>query len=318
VSSIAVLVPTLRRPDDLRRCLDALRRQHSRPDRVLVVRQPSDGETRAVLTQESELPVQEVLVHEPGQVAALNAGLEQAQEDIVAITDDDTTPWPTWIERIRSHFDREPEVGAVGGRDWLYRDGTLLDGSKSSIGQVSWYGRFIAFHHLGRGPAREVDFLKGANMSYRRVAIDSLSVDTGLKGRGVEYNNDFALSLAVKQRGWKVVYDPEVALDHYEARRVESQGRIKGGRRSDADRAVAADKAFNETYIAVKYLPLTRALVHLVFALAVGTGQAPGVGIATLRMGRIGGAGAAMAELRSNVPARLAGAWAGAKARLRT
>jgi GT2 family glycosyltransferase len=317
VTSVAVLVPTWRRPRELARCLDALHAQERAPDRVLVVRRPEDEETRAVLSERGDPGVEEVLVHEPGQVAALNAGLAEVREDVVAITDDDTVAWRDWVRRIAEHFDRDPHLGALGGRDWLYREGALVDGQKGTIGRITWYGRFVAFHHLGRGPAREADLLKGANMSYRRAAVVSLSVDTGLRGQGAEYNNDFALSLATKRRGWRVLYDPDVALDHHESSRRGSEGRIQTGDRTAAQRAVAADKAYNETYIAFRYLPLSRAVLHALFAVAVGTGQAPGVAIATVRIKSIGGRRAAVRELRNTVPARVAGVRAGLKARLR-
>jgi GT2 family glycosyltransferase len=316
-TSVAVLVPTYRRAQELKRCLAALRDQTSTPDRVLVVRRPEDEETAEVLRSFDTLPVDDIRVHEGGQVAALNVGLSELREDVVAITDDDGVPWPNWIEQIRRYFARDPALGALGGRDWLYVDGELVDdGPKRQIGRISWYGRFVAFHHVGRGPAREVDFLKGANMSYRRTALDSLEADTLLRGKGAEYNNDWALSLTVKRRGWKVVYDPGVAIDHLAAPRPDDV-RITSGRRTSAQREVAAAKAFNETYIAFRHLPALRALAHLPFTLAVGGGQAPGVGIAILRRNRIGGTRTALPELRNTASARLGGAVAGLRARVR-
>jgi GT2 family glycosyltransferase len=317
VTSVAVLVPTWRRPRDLARCLDALRAQERAPDRVLVVRRPEDQETRAVLGKRDDPRLQEVLVYEPGQVAALNAGLAEVREDVVAITDDDTVAWRDWIRRIAEHFDRDPELGALGGRDWLYREGALVDGSKSTIGRVTWYGRFAGFHHLGKGAVREVDFLKGANMSFRRAAAAPLRFNSGLRGSGAEYLNDWDFTLALKASGWKLVYDPAVALDHHEGIRAGSQGRIKAGARTSDDRAVAAVKAFNETYIALRHLPAHRAAVHALFAVSVGTRQAPGLLIALVRAKHIGGKRAAVREVRNSVPARIAGMRAGLKARAR-
>jgi GT2 family glycosyltransferase len=317
VTSVAVLVPTWRRPRDLARCLDALRAQERAPDRVLVVRRPEDEETRAVLGERDDPCLQEVLVHEPGQVAALNAGLAEVREDVVAITDDDGAPWPDWIRRIREHFDRDRQLGGLGGRDWVYRDADLQDGDERTIGRVAWYGRFIAFHHLGRGAIREVDFLKGANMSYRRSAIDGIAFDTGLRGGGAQYHNDWAISLAVKRHGWKVVYDPDVAIDHHEGTRPESEKRVKKGARSELDRRIAANKAFNETYVALRYLPLMRVVMHLPFVLALGTTHAPGPGLALVRMRSIGGPRAALVEAVSSIRARGGGALAGARVRIR-
>ena len=47
--SISVMVPTYRRPADLKRCLDALRAQARPADEVLVVARPEDDATHRAL-----------------------------------------------------------------------------------------------------------------------------------------------------------------------------------------------------------------------------------------------------------------------------
>jgi GT2 family glycosyltransferase len=318
MTSVAVLVPSWRRPEDLRRCLRALRSQRRRPDRVVVVRRPDDEQSATVLAAERDgLPVDEVIVREAGQVAALNAGLQALDEDVVAITDDDTAPRPDWIERIASWFSRDPALGALGGRDWVYQGGELQDGAEREVGRVAWYGRFLSFHSKGFGTPREVDFLKGANMSFRRRAIRGLRFDSRLRGRGAEYLNDWAFSLALKKRGWKILYDPAVAIDHHEGARASGDARSVGGERTAEEREVAHMRAFNETYIALRHLPGERALAHLAFALVVGTTVAPGPLLALARMKQLGGPAAAAAEIAGSWKARLGGALAGLRGRVR-
>jgi len=318
MTSVAVLVPTWRRPEDLRRCLRALRSQRRRPDRVVVVRRPEDEQSAAVLASERDgLPVHEVLVRKPGQVAALNAGLEMVGEDVVAITDDDAAPRPDWLERITSWFTRDPALGALGGRDWVYQGGELQEGAEREVGRVAWYGRFLSFHSLGFGTPREVDFLKGANMSFRRGAIRGLRFDSRLRGRGAEYLNDWAFTLALKKRGWKIIYDPAVAIDHHEGARTGGDQRSVGGSRTGEEREVAHMRAFNETYIALRHLPASRALAHLAFAMVVGTTVAPGPLLALARVRQLGGPAAAAAEIAGTWKARLGGALAGLRGRVR-
>jgi GT2 family glycosyltransferase len=318
VTSVAVLVPTWRRPRDLARCLHTLRLQRRAADRVLVVRRQEDEETGKVLAAQAELPLTEVLVEQPGQVAALNAGLDAVTEDVVAITDDDAAPRPDWLEQIDGWFARDQRLGALGGRDWVYHGRELQDGVERNVGRVAWYGRFLSFHHLGTGPAREVDFLKGANMSFRREAIATLRFDGRLRGTGAEYLNDWAFTLAVKREGWKVVYDPAVAIDHYEGTRDNGDARSAGGSasRSAGQRQAALQRAHNETYIAVRHLPAGRALAHMLFAVTMGSSVAPAPGLALARVGALGGPGAAAAEVGGTLRARLAGALAGLRARL--
>jgi hypothetical protein len=76
-------------------------------------------------------------------------------------------------------------------------------------------------------------------------------------------------------------------------------------------------RAFNETYIALRHLPASRALAHLAFALVVGTTVAPGPLLALARVKQLGGPAAAAAEIAGSWKARLGGALAGLRGRVR-
>jgi GT2 family glycosyltransferase len=298
--SIAVLVPTLRRPEDLERCLAGLAAQARRPDRVVVVTRPDDHATHAALARVPiALPLDVVSAPRPGQVAALNAGLAAVREDVVAITDDDGVPRPDWLARIGERFERDPGAGAVGGRDWVRHGTEPVEGEERTVGRVTWYGRFLGFHHLGAGPAREVDFLKGANMAYRRAALPGF--DGELRGRGAEHHNDWAASLHVKRLGWRVVYDPAIAIDHYEGDRGGLDPRLP------SDRAVVADRVHNQTYAAVRYLPGRKAAAHLLFVVLIGTTVAPGIALALRDVARGEPLRAALAALWAGLRGRAAG-----------
>ena len=76
-----------------------------------------------------------------------------------------------------------------------------------------------------RGPPREVDVLKGANMSYRRQRHQGIGFDERLRGAGAQVHFEVALGLAVKRAGWRLIYDPAVAVDHYPAQRFDDDER---------------------------------------------------------------------------------------------
>jgi glycosyltransferase involved in cell wall biosynthesis len=225
---VSVLVPTFRRPADLARCLSALQLQQRAPDEVVVVARPDDQATLTCLDDpavKGALPLRVAIVDTPGQVAALNRGLDAATGDVIAITDDDAAPRPDWARRIETAFESDPQLGALGGRDWVHENGGIVDGTREPVGKVRPSGKIIGNHHLGAGGPREVDLLKGANMSYRRRAIGSIRFDSRLRGAGAQVHNDMAFSMSVKRAGWKLVYDPQVAVDHFPAERFDDDGR---------------------------------------------------------------------------------------------
>lgn len=269
---LSVLVPTFQRPADLARCLGALAKQTRAPDEVILVVRPDDAASLAVLSNhESQIPLRRIFVTVPGQVAALDKGFAVMQGDVVAITDDDAAPRPDWLERIEKHFRGDQTIGGLGGRDFLHENGRMIDGGRAKVGLIQWFGRTIGNHHLGVGLPRDVDFLKGANMSYRREAIAGLVPDKRLRGEGAQPANDWSLSLSVRRRGWRVVYDPAVAVDHYPSVRHDND------QRDQFHWQARANFVHNETLVLLDHLPPFRRYVLMVWALVVGHRYAPGL-----------------------------------------
>jgi cellulose synthase/poly-beta-1,6-N-acetylglucosamine synthase-like glycosyltransferase len=207
-----------------------------------------------------------------GQVNALNAGLDATNADIVAITDDDAAPRSDWLERIEGHFLRDPWLGGVGGRDWVHADGQDRLRGKKIVGRVQWFGRLVGNHHLGIGAAREVDVLKGVNMSFRLAALTGVRFDNHLRGQGAQVCNDLVFCFEVKNKGWRLIYDPAVAVDHYPAVRHDYD------QRTIFNRQACTDLAFNRYWGFLYSMPRNFKRVTVLFWFqTVGTNYHPGV-----------------------------------------
>lgn len=271
--SISVVIPTYRRPDDLKKCLEALKKQTRTPDQTIVVIRNTDLETRSFVEDYNSTTLSLCIanVTNSGQVAALNAGLEEATGDIIAITDDDGVPHRHWLEKIEAHFYADPELGGLGGKDWMYVGDRLVTGEEKTVGKVQWFGRTIGNHHLGVGRPREVEILKGANMSYRRDAISNLRFDHRLLGTGAEVHNDLAFSLNVKKAGWKLLYDPEVEIDHYHGQRFDED--VRG----TFNKTAWFNEVHNDTLVLLDYLSFVRRNIYLIWTILVGTRKGYGL-----------------------------------------
>jgi len=206
----------------------------------------------------------------------MNLGFESAQGDIISVTDDDAAPHIDWLERIEAHFLASDRLGGLGGRDDIHINGILQESPAQPapsllVGQLQWWGRMVGNHHLGSGVAREVDILKGVNMSFRRIALAGLPCDERLKGTGAQVHFEVALSLGVKQQGWQILYDPTVVVDHYLSRRFDEDQR-------NAFNALACSNiAHNETFILLSHLPPLRRAVYIAWGLLVGVRGTPGL-----------------------------------------
>lgn len=276
---ITVLIPTYRRSQDLARCLEALQKQTRLPDEVLVAARDTDTETWAFLDSFNPelLPLCTVAVNVPGVVAAMNAGLNMAQGDIIAITDDDAAPHNDWLERIEAHFLADERVGGVGGRDWLYlgtelQDATSHPGASKVVGRLRWFGNLIGNHHIGEGEPREVDVLKGVNSSYRRILLKAIAFDERLRGSGAQVHWELSLCLKCQQAGWKLIYDPAVAVDHYLGERFGEDQRV-----FKFNAEALANAVHNQTLILLEHLNFLQRFIYILWAILVGTRQAFGL-----------------------------------------
>jgi len=267
----SVLIPTYRRPDDLRRCLAGLGAGTRRPDEILVVHRPDDHASAAVVAEFDMLPVRALPIDRPGQVAAINRGLGYATGDFIALIDDDAIPYPDWLERIERWYAQHPRVGGVGGRDVVHQGPPPPPPSEGRVGLISWYGRMIGNHHIGLGDPRPVHVLKGANMSFRREAVQDLRADVRLEGAGAQVHNEVGVCAAIRRRGWTLIYDPLVLVDHYPAMRHDEDART--GFSAVAQR----NTAHNEQLAVLDALPGWGRMPFLVWSFAIGTAQVPGL-----------------------------------------
>jgi glycosyltransferase involved in cell wall biosynthesis len=224
---LTVAIPSYRRPNDLRRALTALASQDRQVDEVIVVARRDDPATHEVVQDFfTLLPLKLQFVERPGMVEAVNRALDTADGDVIALTDDDAAPHKDWTAKIAAIFEQQPDLAGLGGRDRIHRDnGAWDEGAAPVIGMVRWYGRVFGYHHLGSGPRRDVDCLKGVNMSFRRAALGVLRMDERLRGTGAQCHCDLKLCLALRVQGKRLAYDPSILVDHFPAQRYDEDQR---------------------------------------------------------------------------------------------
>lgn len=275
--SIGVLICTYRRGASLARGLAALAVQQRPPDEVIIVVRDGDDETLACLGARGAdgLALRIVTVSRPGTVAALNAGLEACGSDVLAITDDDTVPRPDWLARILDRFRADPGLGALGGRDRCHDGETFDDRQAAVVGRISWWGRATGNHHIGAGAIRDVDFLKGANMSFRTAAFAGIRFDRRLRGSGAQPYEDGCFSLAVRRAGWRMRYDPEIVVEHYPGRRADT--RYYGGVTRVVDAQQYRDFAYNNVLCYWDEFSVPRHVAFILWSLLIGVGLIPGL-----------------------------------------
>lgn len=253
------MIPSYARPEKLRGCLQALAAQSRLPDEVIVVVRPSDEATAAEARRSwSPLSVKLVPTYAEGIIDAEAAGVACARGEVIGFIDDDAVPGSEWCERVASWYASE-DVGAVGG-PILPPSVEDRQTAAGDICRVRPWGAVVNGTHKIVACPREVDHLRGCNMSVRRAFA---AFDRALLGYCYRWELDICLS--VRGAGLRVIYDPAAWVIHYQAGRVEDAREIRC-------------RQANNTYVLLKHFPPHRRLAFLLYTMLWGDAGNPGIG----------------------------------------
>lgn len=203
---ISIVIPTYARPERLRDCLAALARQTMPADEfeVIVV---DDGSPEAVVPPTAISPAGPTIriIRQPnaGPSAARNRGVQEARGELVALTDDDCRPTPTWLESlIAAH--RQCTDALVGGIAFNGLPNDLFATTSQMIID-------LVYDHFNRDHAAAY-FLTSNNILCSRVAYSELGgFDTTFSRAGAE-DRDFCDRWRTSGRPLRLV--PEATLEH--------------------------------------------------------------------------------------------------------
>ncbi|MFN4287074.1 MAG: glycosyltransferase family 2 protein [Brevundimonas sp.] len=211
--ALAVIIPTLRRPDSLQRALLSLVRQQGAPPfEVVVVDNDPDGSARAI-TDALPVPFPLTYVHapRPGVATARNAGLAATRAGQIAFLDDDQEAMPSWLGTLcQTHEALGADVtfGAITG----------------AIPDSVTRGRAHLEHFFGRhGPAEpaliDEPYGCGNSLMNRASALSgSAPFDVRMDATGGE---DDVLFGTLKAKGCRFGWAPHArVLEHAPAHRA--------------------------------------------------------------------------------------------------
>ncbi len=208
----SVVVVTYERPTFVRRCLQQLLCQSVPPTEIIVVDSSASDHTAQLVVEEFPSVRYAVCPAGVGATAtARNIGYRLASGDVLAFVDDDAFAEPDWLERLLPFYD-DPSVGGVGGRQIRKQPGELDEG-REAIGLLRPDGTMTGNFAADPGHPVDVDHLLGANMSFRRTAIDQVGgIRDGYSGTCIREETD--ISFQVTGAGYRLVYTPDAVVEH--------------------------------------------------------------------------------------------------------
>ena len=224
---VSVVIGTYNRAELLGRTLAALQAQRTAPglswELVLVDNNSSDGTKDVVeaFKPDAGFPIVYVFEGRQGKSFAINTGVDAAHGDLVAFTDDDCRPEPTWIQAIVDGMQRW-HADALGGRilpDWSSPPPPWLATDRHLWTSLAMLDD-TALRRVELGPwQREHGFrVWGANMAFRRSvfhAVGGLNTAHGPRGEKKYSHEDIELVRKVVEAGKIVIYDPAPTVHHW-------------------------------------------------------------------------------------------------------
>lgn len=211
MADVAIIVPTLRRPDSLARALRSLFAQTRVADRVteivVVDNDPVGSATATVEALRAFSPWPLIYVHapRPGVATARNAGLGATRAPLIAFLDDDEAAAPDWLSAL---LQAQTETGA----DAVF--GPITGRAPEAEAWLKPYlERFFGREGPDRTQAIEKPYGCGNSLMVRSAALPGPApFDTGADQAGGE---DDALFAALAARGGRFGWAADARVEEF-------------------------------------------------------------------------------------------------------
>jgi glycosyltransferase involved in cell wall biosynthesis len=203
---VSVVIPSYNSEKTIVPCLESVMRQKCDfPFAVIVVDSSQDRTPELI---RSRFP-QVHLIHLPKrtlQGTARNLGFRESSGEIVVFLDSDCIASDHWLTQIENAFLHG--YAAVGGG--------VRNGNPQSL--ISWAGYFMEFSEwLPRGSERVVSHIPTCNIAYRRDIFQKY----GGFADGMVPLEDFELNMRMYHGGERVLFLPNVTVDHSHRTRLQ-------------------------------------------------------------------------------------------------
>ena len=215
--TVSIVVPVYGRLFDTLRCLTSIM-VHTGPEvsfEVIVADDRPDAPVAGRLREVPNLRVEQN-PRNLGFLRSCNRAAELATGRYILFLNNDTTVHPNWLAPMVRLAEADARVGLVGAK-LLNADGTVQEAG-GIIHRNGWgfpYGRNDAADRPEYGFVREVDVVIGACMLVRAAAWEAVG---GFDDRyAPAYYEEFDLAFALRDRGWRVMFQPASHVTHFDS-----------------------------------------------------------------------------------------------------
>lgn len=226
---VSIVIPVHGAAGVVHKCLRAVAETADARYEVIVVDDQANAATKSVLRSATGA---HVVVNEKnlGYLRSVNRGAGLARGRYIVLLNDDTEPRARWLSALVARAESAPDIGIVAAK-LLYPGGGLQE-----AGGIIWSDG--AAQNFGRGHdaaapefnyVREVDYGSAAALLVR---TEVWQLAGGFDERfSPGYWEDVDLCFTARSNGWRVVYEPEAEVAHFEGASMGTDS-ASGGKRN--------------------------------------------------------------------------------------
>lgn len=212
---VSIIIPVYNQWDYSQMCLNSvLENTENIPCEIIIA---DDGSFDATVNIEKYAKNIKIIRSENnlGFIKNCNNAAKYAAGKYVLFLNNDTEVQKDWLKNLLLLMENDKSIG-IAGPKFVYPGGVLLEAGGIIWREAdSWhYGRFDNPDRPEYNYVKEVDYISGACIMIVKKLFDDIG---GFDERYVPaYYEDSDLAFEARKRGYKVVYQPESVVVHYE------------------------------------------------------------------------------------------------------
>lgn len=217
---VSIIIPVFNNLEYTRDCLASIY-QHASPElpfEVIVVDNGSTDGTGVFLQQEQARGRVRLLANAEnlGFARACNQGARAALGQYLVFLNNDTKVLPGWLEALADSAQKD-ETTAVVGAKLLYADDTIQHAGVVFDADRKVYHLYQGFpqNHPAVNQEREFQAVTAACALFKKKVFFEAGLFDERYVNGIE---DLDLCFRIREKGYKVVYNPQSVVYHYESR----------------------------------------------------------------------------------------------------
>lgn len=204
------------------KCLHGIRKQTTKPERIIIVDTSDNKETERII-KKSTLPIRYIHLRKRiRQPAARNLVLKNTSSEIVAFLDDDAVPKEKWLSNIIQGYGFGQAIAGAAGPavncdinlkpTVRYKRTDRAQNITTSAGDVRFNGAWV--------PSKPImcSSMIGANMSFLTKELRSVGGFVDFYKEGYGFREENFPQMALIKKGRKFMYMPDAFVWHIKTR----------------------------------------------------------------------------------------------------